>query len=119
MGLDSALAGSSQADLLLRDPPSLLASSELRDLPLEPTFLVDARITIIHPQLRDLILPLERRKVWYPHGNSIEEISWTERECEDEESDNSAKSGPVRLVNADLQRSANTIGHNHQHNARA
>lgn len=64
------------ADRSLRDPPSLLASSELRDLPLRPTHVEDARIAIIHPQLRDLILPLERGRVLHPRNNSIEEVKW-------------------------------------------
>lgn len=62
--------------LTRRDPPSLLASSELRDLALQPTAVRNARITIIHPQLRDLILPLERGRVLHPRGFGIEEMQW-------------------------------------------
>ncbi|WWC69372.1 uncharacterized protein I206_103311 [Kwoniella pini CBS 10737] len=61
---------------MARDPPSLLSSSELRDISLTPTSVRSARITIIHPQLRDLILPLERGRVLYPRGMTIEEQRW-------------------------------------------
>ncbi|WRT67211.1 uncharacterized protein IL334_004177 [Kwoniella shivajii] len=61
---------------MARDPPSLLSSSELRDISLTPTAIRSAKITIIHPQLRDLILPLERGRVLYPRGMSIEEQRW-------------------------------------------
>lgn len=62
--------------LCLRDPPSLISSSELRDLSLQPSSIRSGRVTIIHPQLRDLILPLERAKVLYPRGTTIEQVSW-------------------------------------------
>nr|XP_018263766.1 uncharacterized protein I303_03639 [Kwoniella dejecticola CBS 10117]OBR85924.1 hypothetical protein I303_03639 [Kwoniella dejecticola CBS 10117] len=61
---------------MARDPPCLLSASELRDISLTPTFVRSAKITIIHPQLRDLILPLERGRVLYPRGMTIEEQRW-------------------------------------------
>ncbi|WWD16043.1 hypothetical protein CI109_100468 [Kwoniella shandongensis] len=61
---------------MARDPPSLLASSELRDISLQPTAIRSAKITIVHPQLRDLILPLARGRILYPRGPTIEEQRW-------------------------------------------
>lgn len=58
------------------DSPSAYDSSELRDLSTTPTSVRSANITIIHPQLRDLLLPLERGRVLYPHGTVIEEQQW-------------------------------------------
>jgi len=69
-------------------PPSLDHSPNLRDLHLQPSAIIKARPTIIHPQLRDLILPLERGRVLYPRGNSIEELTFsTDHENEDEDED--------------------------------
>ena len=67
----------------LRDPPSLVASSELRDLSLQPSTVRPTEITIIHQQLRDLILPLERGKVLYPRGTAIEQLCWEPENEED------------------------------------
>ena len=71
------------------DPPpsrsSLDASPNLRDLPVGPSAIVKARPTIIHPQLRDLILPLERGRVLYPRGNSIEDLRFYHLNEDDEE----------------------------------
>jgi hypothetical protein len=53
-------------------------SSELRDLSTAPTSVRPANITIIHPQLRDLVLPLERGRVVYPHGTVVEEQYWVD-----------------------------------------
>ncbi|WVF72104.1 hypothetical protein IAT40_006916 [Kwoniella sp. CBS 6097] len=61
---------------MARDPPSLLSSSELRDISPNPSSIRSAKITIIHPQLRDLILPLERGRVLYPRGTTVEEQRW-------------------------------------------
>ncbi|KAK8869692.1 hypothetical protein IAR55_000260 [Kwoniella newhampshirensis] len=61
---------------MARDPPSLLAASELRDISLQPTAIRSAKITIVHPQLRDLILPLARGRILYPRGPTIEEQRW-------------------------------------------
>ncbi|OCF36577.1 hypothetical protein I316_01828 [Kwoniella heveanensis BCC8398] len=62
---------------MARDPPSLLSSSsELRDISPTPSSVRSAKITIIHPQLRDLILPLERGRVLYPRGTTVEEQRW-------------------------------------------
>jgi hypothetical protein len=73
---------------MTRDPPpSLDHSPNLRDLPLEPSHIIKARPTIIHPQLRDLILPLERGKVLYPRGNSIEELTFSHSSSDDEDED--------------------------------
>ena len=58
-------------------PPALDHSPNLRDLPLQPSAIIKARPTIIHPQLRDLILPLERGRILYPRGNSIEELTFS------------------------------------------
>jgi hypothetical protein len=52
------------------------SSSELRDLSLKPTGIHSSKITIVHPQLRDLILPLSRGHVMYPRGQTIEELKW-------------------------------------------
>lgn len=68
------------SDLTYSDPPSLLSSSELRDISLQPSAISNARITIVHPQLRDLILPVERGRVLYPRGNGIEELRWKVQE---------------------------------------
>ena len=57
--------------------PLLNASPHLRDLSLKPNAIHSAKISIIHPQLRDLILPLERGRVLYPRGKDVEELSWT------------------------------------------
>lgn len=46
--------------------------------------MIKARPTIIHPQLRDLILPLERGKVLYPTGTSIEELTFDSLSHHDE-----------------------------------
>jgi hypothetical protein len=71
------------------DPPPSLSpqdtSPNLRDLQLEPTAIVKARPTIIHPQLRDLILPLERGRVLYPRGNSIEDLRFFPKQDDEEE----------------------------------
>ena len=67
------VCASAQSDC--SDIPST-QSSELSDLSLTPTHVCSARITIIHPQLRDLILPLGRGDVLYPRGNTIDHLSW-------------------------------------------
>lgn len=67
------------------DPPSLLAGTELRDLSFRPTAIHNAHVTIVHPQLRDLILPLNRGRVLFPHGTSIDEMIWTPEEAEDDD----------------------------------
>ena len=70
---------------MTRDPlPSLDHSPNLRGLSLKPWNIIKARPTIIHPQLRDLILPLERGKILYPRGNSIEELTFV-HPCHDDE----------------------------------
>lgn len=75
------------------DPPNpspalLDASPHLRDLSLTPSAIKRANPVIIHPQLRDLILPLERGRVLYPRGNAIEELTWHARDREiDEDGD--------------------------------
>ena len=81
------------------DPPpsrsSLDASPNLRDLPVGPSAIVKARPTIIHPQLRDLILPLERGRVLYPRGNSIEDLRFYHfNEDEEEEGGTKSSVGP-------------------------
>ena len=75
----SVISNVSTADMLdRRDPPSLISSSELRDLSLQPSAVIHTKgITIIHQQLRDLILPLERARVIYPHGTTLEQITWS------------------------------------------
>lgn len=85
---------STKSDLApFSDPPTpspalLEASPQLRDLDLRPSAIKSANPVIIHPQLRDLILPLERGRVLYPRGGAIEELSWTARsENEDESMD--------------------------------
>ncbi|WVW83001.1 hypothetical protein I302_105017 [Kwoniella bestiolae CBS 10118] len=78
---------------MARDPPSLLSSSELRDISLTPSSIRSAKITIIHPQLRDLILPLERGRVLYPRGASIEEQRWLPAIEEEEGEEGMAKRG--------------------------
>lgn len=71
-----------------RDPPSSLSSTELRDISFTPTAIRPARITIIHPQLRDLILPLSRGRVLYPRGLNIDEIRWLPNAEDDDEAPN-------------------------------
>ncbi|WVO20833.1 uncharacterized protein IAS62_002133 [Cryptococcus decagattii] len=70
---------------MARDPPSSLSSTELRDISFTPTAIRPARITIIHPQLRDLILPLSRGRVLYPRGLNIDEIRWLPNAEDDDE----------------------------------
>ena len=73
---------------MARDPPpSLDHSPNLRDLPLEPSNVIKARPTIIHPQFRDLILPLIRGKILYPRGNSIEELTFGHPHEDDKDHD--------------------------------
>jgi hypothetical protein len=68
----------------LSDPPLPTASSsELRDLSLTPSSIRSARITIIHPQLRDLILPLDRGNVLYPKGTTLEQQQWVDEDYEE------------------------------------
>lgn len=43
---------------------------------LAPSCVRAANISIIHPQLRDLVLPVGRGHVLYPHGSTIEEHKW-------------------------------------------
>lgn len=62
----------------ISDPPSLASTSELRDLSLQPSQVRSANISIIHPQLRDLILPLARGCVLYPRGQTLEWQRWME-----------------------------------------
>ena len=65
------------------DPPIPTTSSEMRDLSLTPSSVRAARITIIHPQLRDLILPLDRGNVLYPKGTTLEQQRWVDEDEED------------------------------------
>jgi len=62
--------------------------------------VVKARPTIIHPQLRDLILPLERGKILYPRGNSIEELTFGHpgENDEDHDHDDLDMDGTRRIV---------------------
>lgn len=86
---------------MTRDPPPFLDHSpNLRELPLEPSNVIKARPTIIHPQLRDLILPLERGKVLYPRGNSIEELTfgYSHEDDEDLDHDDMDMDGTRRIV---------------------
>ncbi|KAL1405486.1 hypothetical protein Q8F55_009120 [Vanrija albida] len=69
---------------MTRESPSLLGSSELRDVALVPHAVRAANITIIHPQLRDLVLPLARGHVLYPRGTAIEEARWRDVDDDDE-----------------------------------
>lgn len=100
------------------DPPMLLdASPHLRDLTLTPSTIKHASPVIIHPQLRDLILPLERGRILYPRGGAIEELSWLppapgpgpEDEDEDEDEDGmdvdigAAQGSGTRVVEPDHQ----------------
>lgn len=58
-------------------PPSRspeLANTELRDLDTNPSNVIDAAITIVHPQLRDLIVAESRGHVYYPRGSEIKEV---------------------------------------------
>ncbi|KAL0254052.1 hypothetical protein I308_101431 [Cryptococcus tetragattii IND107] len=80
---------------MARDPPSSLSSTELRDISFTPTAIRPARITIIHPQLRDLILPLSRGRVLYPRGLNIDEIRWLPNAEDDDEAPNpNDRNGP-------------------------
>lgn len=51
-----------------------------------------ANIAIIHPQLRDLVLPLARGHVLYPRGNAVEEARWRD-DADDEDDDGGADVG--------------------------
>lgn len=70
------------AQLIPSDPPAPvppsrspeLANTELRDLAVEPSSVVEAAITIVHPQLRDLIVTQSRGHVYYPRGSEIKEV---------------------------------------------
>ncbi|WVQ71758.1 hypothetical protein IAR50_001299 [Cryptococcus sp. DSM 104548] len=62
---------------MARDPPSRLSSTQLEDVSLTPSAVKSASVTIIHPQLRDLILPLGRGSVYYPRGHNVEETKWS------------------------------------------
>ncbi|RXK35143.1 hypothetical protein M231_07591 [Tremella mesenterica] len=70
---------------MARDPPNQTPSGQLQDLNLNPTSVRQAKITIVHPQLRDLILPLEKGRVLYPRGNCVEEQRWDAGKDEDDE----------------------------------
>ncbi|WOO85523.1 putative protein [Vanrija pseudolonga] len=72
---------------MTRESPSLLGSSELRDVRLVPSSVHAANIAIIHPQLRDLVLPLARGHVLYPRGNAVEEARWRDADDEDDDGD--------------------------------
>lgn len=52
---------------------------------MEPSAILDARVTIIHPQLRDLIVAVERGRVLYPRGSTIEQLKWMPQPDDDEE----------------------------------
>jgi len=63
------------------DTPSvMLSNSELRDMSLAPSAVLPATVTISHPQLRDLILPLKRGHVLYPCRSAVYEQRWTSPE---------------------------------------
>jgi hypothetical protein len=48
----------------------------LSDLHLEPSFVVPASVTVVHPQLRDLIsCPKERGVLYHVKGTSIVELT--------------------------------------------
>ena len=79
------------------DPPSLISSSELRELSLRPSSIQPAQITIIHPQLRDLILPLERANLLYPRGTSVQQISWQRHIEEDDVASAPSVKASVRI----------------------
>ncbi|WVQ98832.1 hypothetical protein IAU59_005963 [Kwoniella sp. CBS 9459] len=84
---------------MARDPPSLLSSSELRDISSNPSSIRSAKITIIHPQLRDLILPLERGRVLYPRGTTVEEQRWlpsADHDHVDDRGDEDGDDGPSK-----------------------
>jgi hypothetical protein len=61
-------------------PAVLLGTSELRDMSLAPSVVLEAHVTISHPQLRDLILPLRRGHVLYPYRSAIYEQRWNSGE---------------------------------------
>lgn len=89
-----------------RDPPSSLSSTELRDISFTPTSIRPAKVTIIHPQLRDLILPLSRGRVLYPRGLNIDEIRW----FPNAEDDDSASKLNVMLREATIVDMKSLIG---------
>ncbi|CAK9786904.1 unnamed protein product [Cutaneotrichosporon oleaginosum] len=78
---------------MTRDSPGY-ESSELCDLSTAPASIRPANITIIHPQLRDLVLPLERGRVLYPHGTVVEEQRWSD----DDDSPGEAPSTTTNLA---------------------
>ncbi|ORX33426.1 hypothetical protein BD324DRAFT_639736 [Kockovaella imperatae] len=81
---------------MARDPPPIVSSSELRDLSLEPTDVRPAHISIIHPQLRDLVLPLDRAHVLYPRGTIIEEQRWSPPEDNEPGPSKGVRNGTTR-----------------------
>ncbi|ODN83234.1 hypothetical protein L202_01414 [Cryptococcus amylolentus CBS 6039] len=80
---------------MARDPPSRLGSTELEDISLTPSAVKAAGVTIIHPQLRDLILPLEKGRVYYPRGQNVEEMRWSD---EDSVSKETNRNGSTRTA---------------------
>ncbi|OXG21572.1 hypothetical protein C366_01253 [Cryptococcus neoformans Tu401-1] len=83
---------------MARDPPSSLSSTELRDISFTPTSIRPAKVTIIHPQLRDLILPLSRGRVLYPRGLNIDEIRWFPNAEDDDSASKLNDVGTTRTV---------------------
>jgi hypothetical protein len=95
---------------MTRDPhPALNHSTNLRDLPLEPSNIIKARPTIIHPQLRDLILPLERGKVLYPRGNSIEELTFSHSSPDNEDEDDGEEMGMETEMDMDIDGTGRSV----------
>jgi hypothetical protein len=65
-----------------------IQGSELADLDLEPSFVVPASVTVIHPQLRDLIsCPKERGVIYHVKGPSIVELTVDVNDYPDESGD--------------------------------
>jgi hypothetical protein len=60
----------------------------------------DAKVTVVHNQLRDLVFPLARGKLLYPKGNSIVEHSWTPPDEEDEDEDGVVRGSSKSIVSS-------------------
>lgn len=76
-----------------------IQNSELADLDLEPSFVVPASVTVIHPQLRDLVsCPKERGVLYHVKGSSIVELTvdvndYLDESGDDERQDDGKRAG--------------------------
>jgi hypothetical protein len=74
-----------------------IQSSELAQLDLDPSFVVPASVTVVHPQLRDLIsCPRERGVVYHVKGSSIVQLTVDVRSEEREDEDGKSRQATGR-----------------------